>query len=272
MQKYAAVRTISFVLRALGWIVIVLTTISFLIGLGSLGQNGGPVDSGFALIKILGAISLLGMGVLMLAFGELIQVFVDIADNTRAAVVLLKNPDDDLPDPLHHGPEQKQVQANRYDKGKWNALVEFDPEIARIEAILRPHGQKYIDQLATAYLTLNDKNKLPDIIKKIVETAKRDSAEAAAAEEQRRNRFSDPAYVLQFAKEKFDRLASRPYGNIAVLKNGSALLLQSNGKVSEYSDTIGLRHAFNDREHWSDMTDNESKIRFVRSIAAHIPN
>jgi hypothetical protein len=206
-----------------------------------------------------------------LAFGELIQVFVDIADNTRAAVVLLKEPSDDLGGKRDHGSEQKQSPQYRYDRNRWNALVEYDPELARVEATLQPYGQKYIDQLATAYLTLNDKNKLPDIIKKIIETAKRDSADAAAAEERRRNRFSDPAYVLQLAKEKFDHLASRPYGNIAVLKDGSALLLQSNGKVSEYSNAIGLRDAFNDREHWSDMTD-ESKIRFVRTIAAHIPN
>jgi hypothetical protein len=66
MQKYAALHTISFALRAIGWILIVLAVISFLIGLGSLSQNSGPVDSGLAALKIIGAISFLGMGVLTL--------------------------------------------------------------------------------------------------------------------------------------------------------------------------------------------------------------
>ena len=84
---------------------------------------------------------------------------------------------------INRGLDQKQAQTYQYDKTKWNALVEFDPELARVEAILRPYGQKYVDRLATAYLILNDKNKLPEIIKKIVEAAKGDAVEAEAAEE-----------------------------------------------------------------------------------------
>lgn len=264
MQKYAALHTISLVLRGIGWLLIVLAIIFFLIGIASLSQNNGPVDSGLGALKIISAISFLGMGVLTLAFGELIQVFVDIADNTRAAVVLLKNPGADLGDILDHGPEQKHAQAYRYDKDKWNALVEFDLELARVEAVLRPYGQKYIDQLATAYLTLNDKNKLSDIIKKIVETARQDAAEAKAAEERLEKRFSDPAFVDGFAREKIELIATRPYGNVAVL------LLKRNGQVSSYSDAATLRRAMNDEEHWSGITNNESKIRVVRSVAAHI--
>jgi hypothetical protein len=271
MQKYAALHTISLVLRGIGWLLIVLAIIFFLIGIASLSQNNGPIDSGLGALKIISAISFLGMGVLTLAFGELIQVFVDIADNTRAAVVLLKNPSADLGDILDHGPEQKHAQAYRYDKEKWNALVEFDPELARVEAALQPYGQKYIDQLATAYLTLNDKNKLSDIIKKIVETASQDAAEVKAAEERWEKRFSDPAFVDRFAREKIELIATRPYGNVAVLKNGPVLLLERNGQVSSYSDAATLRRAMNDEEHWSGITNNESKIRVVRSVAPHIP-
>jgi hypothetical protein len=187
MQKYAALHTISLVLRGIGWLLIVLAIIFFIIGIASLSQNNGPVDSGLGALKIIGAISFLGMGVLTLAFGELIQVFVDIADNTRAAVILLKNPRADLGDIVDRGPDQKQAQAHQYDKTKWNALVEFDPELARVEAILRPYGQKYVDQLATAYLILNDRNKLPEIIKKIVEAAKRDATEAKDAKHEARS-------------------------------------------------------------------------------------
>jgi len=37
-----------------------------------------------------------------------------------------------------------------------------------------PYGQKYIDQLAAAYLALNDKEYLPMIVQKILATAKDD--------------------------------------------------------------------------------------------------
>ena len=270
MQKYAGLHTISLVLRGIGWLLIVLATIFFLVGIASLGQNNGPVDSELGALKIISAISFLGMGVLTLAFGELIQVFVDIADNTRAAVVLLKNPRADLGDIVDRGPDQKQAQAHQYDKTKWNALVEFDPELARVEAILRPYGQKYVDQLATAYLILNDKNKLPEIIKKIVEAAKGDAVEAKAAEERWEKRFSDPAFVERFSQEKIELIATRPYGNVAVLKNGSVLLFEPNGQVSSFSDAATLRRAMNNEEHWSGITNNEAKIRVVRSVAAHI--
>jgi hypothetical protein len=63
-----------------------------------------------------------------------------------------------------------------YDRVKWDALVRYDPEISRIAEALRPYGQKYTDELASAYLALNDKAYLPMIIKKILESAKQDAA------------------------------------------------------------------------------------------------
>jgi hypothetical protein len=47
-----------------------------------------------------------------------------------------------------------------YDRAKWNALVEYDPDIARIAAALKPYGEKYTDQFASAYLAINDKSYL----------------------------------------------------------------------------------------------------------------
>jgi hypothetical protein len=41
---------------------------------------------------------------------------------------------------------------------------------------LFPYGQKYVDQLATGYLALNDKEYLPMIVQKILATAKDDAA------------------------------------------------------------------------------------------------
>jgi xanthosine utilization system XapX-like protein len=65
-----------------------------------------------------------------------------------------------------------------YDKAKWQMLVRYDADISRIVDVLAPYGQKYVDELAAAYLALNDKTYLPMIIQKIVGSAKQDAANA----------------------------------------------------------------------------------------------
>src|SRR6266516_2864342 len=44
-----------------------------------------------------------------------------------------------------------------YDKQKWRALLSSDADILRLATALEPYGQKYVDELAAAYLALNDK-------------------------------------------------------------------------------------------------------------------
>jgi len=63
-----------------------------------------------------------------------------------------------------------------YDEAKWAAICEYDEDIQRVATALKPYGQKYVDELARAYLTLNDKQYLPMIIQKIVKLAKQDEA------------------------------------------------------------------------------------------------
>jgi hypothetical protein len=84
-----------------------------------------------------------------------------------------------LPPPdrgYNRGPELRTINPEPYDKAKWRALVEYDPDISRVVSALSPYGQKYIDQLATGYLALNDKDYLPMIVQKILATAKEDAA------------------------------------------------------------------------------------------------
>jgi len=71
---------------------------------------------------------------------------------------------------------QRRSSGFTYDHAKWNALVKYDPDIARLVKVLTPYGEKYINELAAAYLALNDKAYLPMIIQKILETAKQDAA------------------------------------------------------------------------------------------------
>jgi hypothetical protein len=62
-----------------------------------------------------------------------------------------------------------------YDAGKWDALVGSDPDIARLVEVMAPYGRQYVDELATVYLALNDKNYLPDIVDEIVASARRNA-------------------------------------------------------------------------------------------------
>jgi hypothetical protein len=83
------------------------------------------------------------------------------------------------PPPQYREPELRTINPDPYDKAKWKALVEYDPDISRVVTALSPYGQKYVDQLAIGYLALNDKNYLPMIVQKILATAKEDAARRA---------------------------------------------------------------------------------------------
>jgi hypothetical protein len=107
-----------------------------------------------------------------------------------------------------------------YDKEKWNSLVENDPDFSRLVKVLALYGQKYVDELAKAYLVLKDKDYLPMILEKIVTTAKIDAGQDVASEVVvgsnpktgvisnnrtrglRANRVRDPRAVHYIAKDK----------------------------------------------------------------------
>jgi len=61
-----------------------------------------------------------------------------------------------------------------YDKQKWAALLEYDDEVADAANEVRPLGQRWLDELAWAYLALNDKDVLPTIVFKIVNQARQE--------------------------------------------------------------------------------------------------
>ncbi|MBK3660379.1 hypothetical protein JJE66_03815 [Bradyrhizobium diazoefficiens] len=69
-----------------------------------------------------------------------------------------------------HGPEVGLIAAPQsgYDARKWDALLKYDDELARIAALLEPLGKKWSDRLASDYLAINDKRYLPEIARKIM--------------------------------------------------------------------------------------------------------
>ena len=73
---------------------------------------------------------------------------------------------------------ESAVDPNSYDKERWRLLLRNDADISRLVTALAPYGQKYVDQLAAAYLASNDKDDLPMILTEIVASARRDSGVA----------------------------------------------------------------------------------------------
>lgn len=67
--------------------------------------------------------------------------------------------------------------SSSYDKVRWKSLVQSDPDLSRLVAVLTPYGQKYVDELATACMALKDKRYLPIILKEIVASARRDAGQ-----------------------------------------------------------------------------------------------
>jgi len=58
-----------------------------------------------------------------------------------------------------------------YDKQTWRRLVESDPDLAQLTAILSDFGQQYVDELATSYLADPDKSRLGAIVDGIIAKA-----------------------------------------------------------------------------------------------------
>jgi hypothetical protein len=83
-----------------------------------------------------------------------------------------------------------EAQGPPYDKTKWAALVKYDEEIGAIAEKLKPLGQRWIDEFASSYLALNDKQYLGSIAKKVVADA-RSAVEKEKEEEKKREAWRE---------------------------------------------------------------------------------
>jgi hypothetical protein len=75
---------------------------------------------------------------------------------------------------------------------KWKSLVESDQQLSRVVGILTPFGQKYVDQLAGAYLAFNNKAFLPTILSLVKASARQDASLNAAGEMNPYNSIATP--------------------------------------------------------------------------------
>jgi hypothetical protein len=67
---------------------------------------------------------------------------------------------------------QDSPSRTRLDRDKWNALLRFDPDIATVADKLMRLGPKWVDEFGAAYLALNDKSYLPNIVQKLLREAR----------------------------------------------------------------------------------------------------
>ena len=148
-------------------------------------------------MRFLGAVLLVGgfllcvsivwaaIGFLMMGFGLICLLVAErknkrSSDGTRPRQALSPNPE----------PRTRLVSVTRssdrrssvtdfssYEEVRWNSLVQSDPDLSRLVAVLTPYGQKYVDELATAFMALKDKRYLPMILKEIVASARRDAGQ-----------------------------------------------------------------------------------------------
>jgi hypothetical protein len=99
---------------------------------------------------------------------------------------------------------ESAMGPNSYDRERWRLLLRNDADISRLVTALAPYGQKYVDQLAAAYLASNDKDYLPMILTEIVASARRDSGVAGDPSPKKSN---EDAVGMAFDRTRqFDRV------------------------------------------------------------------
>ena len=74
------------------------------------------------------------------------------------------------------------IDQRSNDRERWRELMSTDSDLARLAEVLAPFGQKYVEELAAAYLVSNDKKYLPMIVQNIIASARKDSDRDATSE------------------------------------------------------------------------------------------
>jgi hypothetical protein len=62
------------------------------------------------------------------------------------------------------------------DCARWSAAIEHDHRVAMIAEKLRSLGPKWSDEFISSYLALTDKSQLPELVRQLIERAKKEDA------------------------------------------------------------------------------------------------
>lgn len=108
------------------------------------------------------------------------------------------------------------TRALNYDRTKWTALLQYDSDIANAANQLRPLDPKWTDELAAAYLVLNDKAYLPQILSKISDRVRAEQEEKIAlrarGEARRKELELERQNVLKAEAEQRERIVRAFWG------------------------------------------------------------
>jgi len=145
--------------------------------------------------------------------------------------------------------------APPYDAGKWAALVASDTEIAAGVHQLGAFGERYVTELATIFLSGQDKRRPQLVIADLAAKAKADAAIAADGHE------------LDRLGSGVETLFRTPRGVVAVLKDGRAFA-EVGGQLNSFPGIVDYRRAYDDRATWAEITDAAEKRRFFIAARA----
>jgi len=68
----------------------------------------------------------------------------------------------------------ERSKSKPFDVGKWQAVIRDDKEIAAVAENLQPLGDKWVDEFARNYLTVNDKKQTWRIVQKVIDDARQE--------------------------------------------------------------------------------------------------
>jgi hypothetical protein len=76
---------------------------------------------------------------------------------------------------------QPPADSSAYDREAWRRLIESDPDLAQLAAVLSDYGQHHVDEFASSYLAKPDKGRLATIVNEIIAKAARTQSAPVAA-------------------------------------------------------------------------------------------
>jgi hypothetical protein len=85
------------------------------------------------------------------------------------------------PQPPPVAEAEPHADTSAYDREAWRRLVESDPDLAQLAAVLSDYGQHHVDEFASSYLARPDKGRLGTIVNEIIAKAARTQSAPVAA-------------------------------------------------------------------------------------------
>ncbi len=154
-------------------LLLALSTVSFVAGIADKSQGHFSGNLYLALVAVWAAVRLTE---------ATFKIHGRFAENRVSEQSAPQKPSADFVSHPHGGLESAAATAEAgrkphpYDKEKWAALLKYDDEIAVVAGRVSHLGQRWLDELAHAYLALNDKQYLRKIEEKIYAEARAEAA------------------------------------------------------------------------------------------------